>query len=189
MKRFALVAGLSLLSVNSSAMAAITVIGSSSARLCYESARAQQASSSAIANCDAAFANEALSEVDRVATHVNRGILRATRGDLDGAVRDYDAALMLDADEAEAWLNKGMVYLRNDDATGALPLFNKAVAKRTNKPAIAYYARAVAHEQLGNVRAAYADYRRASALVPEWEAPKAELSRFQVRASATSPPR
>lgn len=189
MKSFALVAGFSVLCTNAVATAAVIVIGSSSARLCYESARAELASTSNIAQCDAAFANEALTADDKVATHVNRGVLRAVRGDLDGAVQDYNAALALDADEAEAWLNKAIVYLRNDDAAGALPLFDTAVAKLTAKPEIAHYGRAIAHEQLGNLRAAYADYRKASALVPGWNAPKVELARFRVRASATGTPR
>lgn len=185
MKSLALVAGLSFWGMSAAAGAAITVIGNSSARLCYEAARAHQTSSAAMAQCDAALDNEALTPGDEVATHVNRGIVRAMRDDLDGAVKDYDAALALDADEAEAWLNKAMVYLRSDKAAEALPMFDAAVAKRTREPAMAHYGRAVAYEQTGNLRAAYADYRRASDLIPGWEAPKAELTRFQVRAAAS----
>lgn len=162
------------------ATAAVTVIGSNSARLCYEAARSQRTSASAIARCDAAF-DEALSADDEVATHVNRGILRAMRGDKDGAARDYDAGIALDPDQPEAWLNKGLLFLRNGEAAAAVPLFDAALNKRTREPGMAHYGRAVAHEQAGNLRAAYADYRRATELSPDWEAPRAELARFKVR--------
>lgn len=162
------------------ASAAVTVIGSSSARLCYEAARFGRASPSGLSRCDAAF-DEALSVEDRVATHVNRGIVRATRGDTKGAQTDYDAAIALDPDEAEAWLNKGLLFLRGGRVAASVPLFDAAVIKRTGEPHMAHYGRAVAHEQLGDLRAAYADFRRAAELAPDWAAPRAELARFQVR--------
>lgn len=187
MKRFALIASLAVLSATEAATAAVTVIGSSSARLCYEAARASR--TAGMAYCDAAFKDEALDPHNEVATYVNRGILRAIGGDLTAAVRDYDAAIALDANEPEAWLNKAMLYLKTGNAAGALGLFDAAVAKRTQEPAMAFYGRGVAHEQVGNLRAAYADFKRASALVPDWEAPKVELSRFQVRPASGGTPR
>lgn len=162
--------------------AAVTVIGSSSARLCYEAARSRQTSADAIARCDAAF-DEAISADDEVATYVNRGVLRVLRGDTGGAARDYDAALALDPDEPEAWLNKALLRLRQDQAGAAIPMFDAALNKRTGEPGMAHYGRAIAHEQLGNLPAAYADYRRATELSPEWEAPRTELARFQVRSA------
>lgn len=38
----------------------------------------------------------------------------------------------------------------------------------------------MAYELLGDVRAAYYDYRRASELDPEWRAPREDLQRFRV---------
>lgn len=174
------VIGLALALTVVPASAAVTVIGTSSARLCYEAARFDRASAVGLLRCDAAFA-EALSVEDQVATHVNRGIVRATRGDAAGAASDYDAAIGLDPDEAEAWLNKGLLFLRGGQVAASVPLFDAAVIKRTREPQMAHYGRAVAHEQLGNLRAAYADYRRATELAPDWDVPRAELARFQVR--------
>lgn len=169
-----------LLCLSTTAPAAVTVIGGSLARTCYEAARSPAKPSSAIRTCDDALGDGSLTRDDEVATYVNRGILRATNGDIAGAVGDYDSALALDAEEPEAWLNKGFVYLRNGDARGAVPLFDAAVAKKTNEPAMAHYGRAVAHEELGNVRAAYADYVRARDLRPRWSPPQEELRRFKV---------
>ncbi len=165
--------------------AAVTVIGSSSARLCYEAARSARMSHGGVAQCDAALADGGLTGEDEVATYVNRGILRAIGGDVGGAASDYDAALARDPGEAEAWLNKGFLMLRGDHVAAAVPMFDAAIARNTAEPGMAHYGRAVAHELLGDLRAAYADYRRATELVPGWDVPRAELARFQVRATGT----
>ncbi len=39
----------------------------------------------------------------------------------------------------------------------------------------------MAHEEAGNVKAAYADLRRAVALRPNWAEPKRDLARYRVR--------
>lgn len=170
-------------SAATSADAAITTYGSSSARLCYEAARSPSKPAGAIERCDEAFANEGLTRDDRVATHVNRGILRANRKDLTGAMADYDAALQLDPNEPEAWLNKGFAYLRASDTARALPMFDAAVARNTREPALAFYGRGLAYEEAGNARAAYADYVRARDLAPKWSLPTRELARFQIKAA------
>jgi hypothetical protein len=59
-------------------------------------------------------------------------------------------------------------------------MFDTAIAKKTRRPELAYYGRAVAHELAGQVRAAYQDYRQASRLDPKWRQPKLELARFRV---------
>ena len=165
------------------AAGAVTVLGNSSARLCYEAAESRMSPSlNVIRTCDRAMRDEGLSEYDRVATLVNRGILKARLGKLDDAIVDYDAALDRDPNEAEAYLNKGFALLRlSDAAQEAKPLFDSALAKRTRRPELAYYGRAVANELTGQVRAAYEDYRQASLLDPSWKDPKADLARFSIR--------
>jgi tetratricopeptide (TPR) repeat protein len=162
---------------------AVTVIGNSSARLCYEAAESRMSPSMTfVRTCDQAMRDEGLSGYDRVATLVNRGILKARLGDLEDAIVDYDAALRGDPNEAEAYLNKGFALLHLPDAAQqARPMFDTALEKRTRKPALAYYGRAVANELSGHVRAAYEDYQQASRLDPKWQDPKAELARFSVR--------
>lgn len=180
MKSFTALA-LPALCLGTAAPAAVTVIGSSSARMCYEGARSHQQPATALGYCNAALEGEAITRDDEVATYVNRGIIRASAGDVAGALEDYDAALALDRAEPEAWLNKAFAFLRTGNAPGAVPLFDSAIRLNTREPAMAHYGRALAHEEAGNVRAAYADYVRARDLGPKWEAPRQELSRFQVR--------
>jgi tetratricopeptide (TPR) repeat protein len=164
------------------ASAAVTVIGNSSARLCFEAAEARTPPSfREIRTCDEALTQEALSQYDEVATFVNRGILKARLGNLDQAIADYDNALRRDPDQAEAYLNKGLALLHLPDAAPqAKPLFDSAIEKRTRRPELAYYARGVANEMTGEVRAAYNDYLEASRLDPKWREPKLELARFRV---------
>jgi tetratricopeptide (TPR) repeat protein len=163
------------------ATAAITVLGSTSARMCFEAAESKVIPSrDSLAQCDEALRQEALDNRDTVATHVNRGILRARLRDIRGAISDFDTASSLDPDEPEAYLNKGMVLMRQSSADAALPLFTMALEKKTRRPALAYFGRGVANEDLGNVRSAYFDYRAAIRADPKWKDPRLELTRFQV---------
>jgi tetratricopeptide (TPR) repeat protein len=166
-----------------SAGAAITVIGNSAARSCYEHADSETLPlRSQLADCDRALSEEAISEQDVVATHVNRGILRSRQGDVAGALADFNRASALNPNEPEAYLNKALVLvLRTKQPSEALPLFNTALEKKTSKPALAYFGRGAAYEDLGNVRSAYADYAQAAAADPKWNAPRVELARFNVR--------
>jgi tetratricopeptide (TPR) repeat protein len=63
----------------------------------------------------------------------------------------------------------------------AVGLFDAALSKKTRKPAIAYYGRAVANELNGRIKEAYRDYRQANLIDPKWREPKTELARFTVR--------
>ena len=91
---------------------------------------------------------------------MNRGILRLRRGGVDEAVADFDQAIALDPNQPEAYLNKGAALLQRQNPSEALQLFTVALERETSRPAIAHYGRAIANEQLGNVREAYNDYRR-----------------------------
>ena len=163
--------------------AAVTVLGSTSARLCYEAADARIAPTrDSIGRCDQALAEENLSDYDAVATFVNRGILKLRMGNYDLAIADFDMALSRDPDQAEAYLNKGVALLRKPDGWAqAVPLFDAALAKKTRRPALAYYGRGVANELAGHVKEAYLDYREASRIEPKWHDPQVELTRFTVR--------
>lgn len=167
--------------VSTSAGAAVTVIGSGFARLCYEHAEAGRASDEGVENCNRALSEQALTARDRAATFVNRGILAMRDKDLPKALADYEAALKVKPDLAEAHVNRGIALVhiggRDEEAVAAL---SKGLSLNTSRPEIAYYTRGVANELLGNTRAAYNDYRQASVLKPDWAEPQAQLQRFTV---------
>lgn len=172
------------LTVSTAATAATQVIGAGLARDCYDATENPHAGRGAIETCNRALSEEALSFADMVATYVNRGILRGRFGDLRGALSDYDRAIALDPDQGEAYANKGGLALKREAWAEALRLFNTAIEKQTNRPEIAFYGRGVANEMTGNVANAYADYKRAAELAPQWQEPKVELARFRVRPNA-----
>ncbi|HYW16376.1 MAG TPA: tetratricopeptide repeat protein [Allosphingosinicella sp.] len=170
------------LMVATPALGAVSVVGNSAARSCFLAAESRGAIAGDVLRfCDDALRREALSEDELVATLVNRGILKARLGDHDEAISDYDAALSRNPNEPEAYLNKGFALLQvSDTGQEAKPLFDSALAKKTRRPELAYYGRAVAHELSGQVRAAYSDYRQASQIDPKWRQPKLELARFKL---------
>lgn len=162
------------------AQGGVQVIGASLARSCYLAAESKMSPDvDDFRTCDAAL-RDGPSAADVVATYVNRGILYLRSGQIEPAVADFDRATALDPGQPEAYLNRGSAFLKRSEAQAALTMFNTALEKRTKRPEIAYYARAVAHEELGNLRAAHGDYLRASQLAPRWDAPRVELTRFRV---------
>ena len=163
------------------AVGAVTVIGNTSARMCFEAADSPIMPSFRDINyCDNAFSEGALSQHDTVATHVNRGILRLRRNQIDPAIADFDEAIEIDPNQPEAYLNKGAALIRLNNPAEALRLFTVALEHNTERPEIAHFGRAIANETLGNVREAYYDYQRASELDPDWDDPRVELQRFRV---------
>lgn len=170
-----------LAAVSVPALGAVTVIGSSSARMCFEAADSPMLPSIRdMRYCDEAFEQGALSQHDTVATYVNRGILKLRRNQVEAAIADFDQAIRIDPRQPEAYLNKGAALIRLNDPTEAQRLFTVALEYHTRRPEIAHFGRAIANESLGNVRAAYDDYRMASQLDPDWEDPQTELRRFRV---------
>ena len=81
------------------AVAAVTVIGNSSARLCYEAAESEIFARSSLAYCNRALNEDALTAQDMVATHVNRGILLIRGCKVDQAIADFDRSIVLDRNE------------------------------------------------------------------------------------------
>jgi len=167
--------------VPASATAAVLTVGGGYGHSCYEAADAQDARSAAVQTCNQALTEEALSPEDRVATLVNRGIVHLRRIDLAQAEADFDAALAMNPTQAEAWLNKAILHARHGKSVDAMPMVQKALELKTNRPALAYFVRAMAYEESGNIRAAYNDLQRARRLEPNWAEPQIELKRFKVR--------
>ena len=165
----------------SSPSQAITFSVGSLASACYSASLDYKVKQVDLENCTRALDEEPLGFDDRVATLVNRGIVRMNLNDRFGADRDFDKALAMDQKEPEAWLNKGLLRLREDKAAEAMPLIQRAIDAHTIRPALAFYARGVANEKLGNLRAAYADLTQARDIAPGWKLPAQQLARYQVR--------
>ena len=164
-----------------SASPSVMTLGGSFAEGCFEAAKNRNASMDTLRTCDYAIAGQPLNFEDRLATYVNRGILRMMRNNFTGAEADFVAATAMNPARSEPWLNLATLRLKQGRSAEALPLFTKAIDLGIEEPEIAYYGRGLAHEDVGDLKGAYADLRRAAELRPTWGEPARELARYQVR--------
>jgi tetratricopeptide (TPR) repeat protein len=163
------------------AKAGIVTFGNNSlAGDCFGFAERRDSHPDALTICSRALQLEPLDEQNRAATFVNRGVLRMIHKHYSAAERDFDSALAIDAAQSDAWLNKGFLRLRTGDGSAALPYLEQAMKLRMRRPALAYFARGIAYELSGDVRAAYADLNRARDMEPGWAMPAEALARYQV---------
>jgi tetratricopeptide (TPR) repeat protein len=165
--------------MGSQAQGAITVLGTSLAHNCYEAAEFGGDPRNGVATCSYAL-EDAMATDDRAATYINRGILKSRNDDPDGALDDYNHGLSLDASLGEGYVDRGatlIVLKRYDDAMADI---NKGIGMDPKKPEIAYYDRAIVDEALGDVRAAYLDYRKAVEISPGFTLASEQLTRFRV---------
>ena len=165
----------------SSASASVLTVGGSFAEGCYRFAESRVGTQEAISTCDRAFTDQALSAEDRFATYVNRGIVKMHRREFGGAQADFERAGALDPKRGEPWLNMGVLQFKQGNSRAAIELFDKALELGTDEPEVAYFGRGLAHEDVGDLKSAYADLRRAAELRPHWSQPAQELARYQVR--------
>ncbi|MDP3739749.1 MAG: tetratricopeptide repeat protein [Hyphomonadaceae bacterium] len=160
----------------------VVVTGGGYARDCYMQVKSRKAlPAKALETCDIAIKQEDLSQTNRAATYINRGILHMREKNHDRARKDYEAALRIAPGMPEAKINLGaMLYYvgRYDEAIAAL---NDGVKVENEEArAAAHFNRALAYERIGDIDSAYADYKTALALRPGFEAAAKQLQRFAV---------
>jgi tetratricopeptide (TPR) repeat protein len=166
------------------AHAAVTVIGNGAAQSCYQAAEygsdSRTDTRDGIAACTEALDQTPLSMKDRAATFVNRGILNSRDDNSEAAIIDYDKGLSIDTNLGEGYVDRGaaLIVLKRYDE--ALQSINRGIDLGSKKLQIAYYDRAIVQEALGNVRAAYEDYKMATQIEPDFALANAQLSRFKV---------
>jgi tetratricopeptide (TPR) repeat protein len=118
---------------------------------------------------------------DRIAAaYINRGVLHLMRSEFDKAIADSNVALALDDNLPEAAINRGAALLQTHRPADAAADFTHALEFAPAHLERVYFDRAMAREDMGDIKGAYADYRQASQLNPQWDKPKRELVRFKV---------
>jgi tetratricopeptide (TPR) repeat protein len=175
----ALVAATCVAFFATSASAAVTVIGSGSAQLCYQAADTGASPADYISYCNEALAGP-LSQDDRAATYVNRGVLRLAMNEVESAAADFNAGLAINANMGEGYVDLGATMISQKHYAEAIANIDKGLKLGTKEPHLAYYDRAMANEQLGNLKAAYDDYHQALTLAPDFTMASDELKRFKV---------
>lgn len=181
MIRLDFMAALAVLALPVAAPAAVAVVSNGHARGCFEAAERDRPARDALRKCNNALDDDRLPQGDRAATLINRGIVQMQAQNITAAIADYDEAIKAAPDIADAYVNKGIALLRlGEHDAEAVAQLTEGLSRNPPQPAIAYYTRGVANEQLGRTREAYEDYSRAVQLAPEWAEPAEQLQRFQV---------
>lgn len=166
--------------VASPAFAQVTIIGESLATECSQAARAGAHGIRAINVCSTALQNEPLGPRERAGTLVNRGVMFLRDRDWADAQRDFDTAVAMQPMMGEAWINRGAALVAQKRFAQGVADIDHGLALNPEEPEKAYYNRALALEQLDDMKGAYLAYMKASELAPAWQAPRTELQRFTV---------
>ena len=165
-----------------SARGGVTVIGGGVAYDCYEAVEYGRVQpSQAIALCDIALETEHLRPKDRAATFTNRGILYMRQGNNMRALSDYRKTIALMPELKEAPVNLGAALYNLKRYTEAMTALNEGIeVEDPDAKAIGHYNRGLTHEKLGDIQSAYADFRRALEIKPEFVQASKQIARFTV---------
>ena len=177
--------------------AAVVVLGGGLAQQCYEHARdlvlgpnqslersGSRVSMDAVDICALALRSEALGPRARAGTLNNMGVLLFVEASYERALNTFNRSIETDSSIAEAHVNRGASLVALKRWAEGVEALDSGLTLEPDQADKAYYNRAIAHEELGNIRAAYFDYMKASELSPEWEQPRIQLTRFSVRKKA-----
>ena len=97
---------------------------------------------------------------------------------MEGATREFEAALGLEADNVEAQAGLGSALLAQGDLPGAISQFRKALESKPDYAA-AHYNLAIAFETGRDLKAAAQEYRAAYQLDPHDPAIRSALRRSE----------
>ncbi len=162
---------------------AMVVVGEGPERACYQAARTGLDSVAGIGHCNMALGNPLIIS-DRVATLVNRGVILHKLQRVQSAMDDFNNALRIMPEQADAYINRGVARLTLNEFDAALADIQRGIELGPSEPALAYFNRAIAYERIGRIPEAYYDYQRALKAAPDFAAAAAALSRFTVRPRA-----
>ena len=155
------------------------VITNPQAAACEDAAKVGDSRGVGVDQCTQALGGALLSQADVVAIYTDRGAVYLQHKQYLLAKSDFDSALKLDASTADAYVNRGAALLGLKQYADAIADIDRGLALRPDHPERAYFNRAIADEHLLDLRSAYQDYLTAARLDPDWEAPKAELTRLK----------
>ena len=98
--------------------------------------------------------------------YADRGLSRQSKGDIDGALEDYNQAISLDPKNALAYYRRGLALQSKNDLDAAVSDYTQAIAF-DSKQANAYSNRAFIKQSKGDLDGALADYDHSLALNPK----------------------
>ncbi len=139
----------------------------------------------AVATCTAALEVEGRPRDELAGVYNNRGVVQLTMMDAVAAARaDFEAAAALEPDLGESYANRGAALVAEKRFAEAIVEIERGMALGLREPWKAHFNRALARENLNDIRGAYQDYRAAVTLRPGWAMAETELARFSVTPAA-----
>ncbi len=96
----------------------------------------------------------------------NRGNAYSDKGDKDRAIQDYDKAIELNPQNADAFNNRGVVYRNKGDKDRAIQDYDKAIELNPQHAEV-FYNRGVTYSDKGDKDRAIQDYDKAIELNPQ----------------------
>jgi tetratricopeptide (TPR) repeat protein len=164
--------------------ASIFVNGNVQADACARAAQWGDASGNGADQCTQVLTTPTLSDHDKAATYVDRGAIYLQHRKFAPAQADFETAMKIAPDLGNAYVNHGAAMIGLKRYAEGIADIDKGLPLKPDQPEKAYFNRAIADEALGDKASAMADYQKASALQPNWLAPKVELARFARVAAA-----
>ena len=146
--------------------AAITVVGSSDAHICYKHAKYGYTSQSSIFTCLKAISEKTISKKDLDATRINLGIIYNNKSKPRMALEQFEIAFKNESMRAEVLLNQGNSLLLLKDYNGALGKYQASYENNLEDISAIYFNKGMAHEYLGNIDEAVSFYKKAVTLNP-----------------------
>ena len=159
--------------------------GGSIAKECFRAsanaARTGIASSRDLITCDKALQHGSLDKINLVATYVNRGVVNVALQNYRDAAKDYNQAIRLKPDTAEAYLNRGNLWYiaRQDD--NALSDYDKSLELDFSKAHVALLNKGIVYESQGNLQQAKSNYLAALARFENWPSALEKLERVNIK--------
>ena len=171
---------------------AMTVIGGNQkAQNCYQQAQMHDdrlITSSSLDDCDYALQYVSLNRVDRMATYTNRGILYLALEQPAQALADFEAAIAIDPNKGEIYVNRGNAWFMSGDLNKAIEDYLHAADLGIEQPRIIYLNLGIAYERQGSLRMAETAYEEALALSPQWPLALNSLTMLREKIEAEANP-
>ena len=146
--------------------AAITVVGSSDALICYKHAKYGYTTQSSVFTCLKAISDKTISKKDLYATRINLGIIYNNKSKPRLALEQFEIAFKNESMKAEVLLNQGNSLLLLKNYKGALEKYQASYENNLDDISAIYFNKGMAHEYLGNIDEAVSFYKKAVTLNP-----------------------
>lgn len=155
------------------AQLSVSTIGATEAAACFQNANDHFSSNTK--PCDDALKDATTTRRDRMKTYVNRGIIHNRIGSLQLALDDFNAALEIDDELGEAYLNRGNSWYLAERYDDALSDYERSLALDVAKPWAAWYNIGLVHDARKESDKAQEAYKKALEINPNFTLAKQKI--------------